>query len=95
MSTPNKKAITIISSSYRFSGEANTPYKPWKFLKKPQDLLREIPTERFSTRGFYYPDGLYHKSSNVLHAYLLIEDPRLFNAKFFRIKAVEVNAINP
>ncbi|KAL8857193.1 MAG: hypothetical protein Q9178_006248 [Gyalolechia marmorata] len=66
-----------------------------KILQDPQDLLREIPSDRFNARGFYHPDGLHHGNSNVLQAYLLSENHRLFGSKFFGIKGVEANAIDP
>ncbi|KAL8678456.1 MAG: hypothetical protein Q9186_005194 [Xanthomendoza sp. 1 TL-2023] len=95
MANTSKEPIAIIGSSCRFPGEANTPSNLWKLLQDPRDLLREIPSDRFSARGFYHPDGLHHGNSNVLHAYLLSEDHRLFDAKFFGIKGVEASAIDP
>ncbi len=95
MANTSKEPIAIIGSGCRFPGEANTPSKLWKLLQDPQDLLQEIPSDRFSARGFYHPDGLHHGNSNVLQAYLLSENHRLFDSKFFGIKGVEANAIDP
>ena len=87
--------IAIIGSGCRFPGGSNCPSKLWELLREPRDVLSEIPSVRFSAEGFYHPDGLHHGSSNVRHAYILSEDPRQFDARFFGIKEVEANATDP
>lgn len=102
MSLHNSKStgnehIAIIGSGCRFPGGSNSPSKLWDLLRQPRDLLSQIPTSRFSTKGFYHPDGQYHGHCNVQHSYLLSEDEdhRRFDASFFGIKPVEANAIDP
>lgn len=91
---PNEP-IAVIGSGCRFPGESSSPSKLWELLGKPRDLLRQIPRDRFDTRGFYNPDASYHGSTNVQESYLLSEDHRLFDAQFFKIKPVEANSIDP
>ena len=95
MSTQFKEPIAIIGTGCRFPGETNSPAKLWKLLQEPRDLLCEIPPDRFNAKGFHHPDALHHGNSNARHAYLLSEDHRHFDARFFGIKGVEANAIDP
>nr|BAZ95823.1 PKS-NRPS hybrid cpaA [Curvularia pallescens] len=87
--------IAIVGSGYRFPGGANSPSSLWKLLKTTPDLCREIPADRFSTTGFYHPDGQRHGTTNVRHSYFLDEDIRLFDAAFFNINAHEAESIDP
>lgn len=95
MTIDYKEPIAIIGSGCRFPGDASSPSKLWALLREPRDVLKEIPIERFNTKGFYNPDGQYHGSTNVRESYLLNEDFRLFDAQFFNIKPVEAHAIDP
>lgn len=87
--------IAIIGSGCRFPGGSDSPSKLWELLRQPRDLLTQIPTSRFSAKGFYHPDALYHGHSNVQDSYTLSENPRHFDAQFFGIKPVEANAVDP
>ncbi|KAJ9137155.1 AMP-binding enzyme family protein [Pleurostoma richardsiae] len=85
--------IAIIGSGCRFPGEVNNPSKLWELLREPHDVSRSI--DRFHAPGFYHRDGHYHGASNVSDAYLLSEDPRVFDAQFFNIQAGEAESIDP
>ena len=87
--------IAIIGSGCRFPGEVNSPSNLWELVRQPHDLLSRIPGDRFSSKGFYHPNGLYHGSSNVQDSYCLSENPRQFDAKFFGIKPAEASAMDP
>jgi hybrid polyketide synthase/nonribosomal peptide synthetase ACE1 len=87
--------IAIVGSGYRFPGGANSPSSLWELLKSAPDLRREIPADRFSTAGFYHPDGQRHGTTNVRHSYFLDEDIRLFDAGFFNINAHEAESMDP
>ncbi|KAI1129024.1 hypothetical protein F5Y10DRAFT_276998 [Nemania abortiva] len=87
--------IAIVGSACRFAGRASSPSKLWEVLRDPKDLRIKIPSDRFNPDGFYHPDGSHHGHMNVLHSYLLDEDPREFDAEFFNIKAVEARAMDP
>ncbi|KAI9708162.1 MAG: putative Hybrid PKS-NRPS biosynthetic cluster [Bogoriella megaspora] len=91
---PNEP-IAIVGSACRFPGESTSPSKLWELLRQPRDVLKEMPIERFSVDGFYHPDNMHHGASNVRHSYLLDDDVRLFDARFFGIKPVEANSIDP
>jgi hybrid polyketide synthase/nonribosomal peptide synthetase ACE1 len=87
--------IAIIGSGCRLPGEASTPSRLWDLLRQPRDLLSKIPEDRFNPNGFYHPDPLHHATTNVTESYMLSENPRVFDAKFFNIKPVEAHAIDP
>ena len=88
------KPVAIIGSSCRFPGASNTS-KLWELLKEPRDVLSKIPEERFLAEGFYHQDGQHHGTSNVLHSYLLDENPLAFDSAFFHIHNREAECIDP
>lgn len=90
-----KEPIAIIGSGCRFPGNATSPSALWELLCNPTDLTKEIPDSRFSIKGVYHPDGEHHGASNVSKAYLLEQDPRLFDSVFFNIAPREAEAMDP
>jgi acyl transferase domain-containing protein len=91
---PNEP-IAIVGSACHFAGDVNSPSQLWELLREPRDVRSEIPESRFSVKGYYHSDGAYHGHSNVMHSYLLNEDPSTFDAEFFGIKPVEAKAMDP
>ncbi|KAI0111114.1 lovastatin nonaketide synthase [Nemania sp. FL0031] len=87
--------IAVVGSGCKFPGEANSPSSLWKILENPQDLCREIPTDRFNPNGFYHHDGARHGTTNVRHSYFLSEDVRTFDAAFFNISPKEAASMDP
>lgn len=90
-----REPVAIIGTGCRFPGQANNTTKLWELLRKPHDLLRQIPEDRFSGDGFYHPNPDYHGNSSTKHSYFLEENVRQFDAPFFGIEAEEANAIDP
>lgn len=95
MSSNVHEPIAIIGSACRFARNATYSFKLWELLESPRDVLTPIPESRFSAKGFYHPDGLYHGHSNVQHSYCITEDSSLFDVEFFGIKPVEAKALDP
>lgn len=87
--------IAIISQSCRLPGGACTPSKLWQLLRKPRDLARQIPQDRFSSKGFYHANSEHHGTTNVRQSYFIDEDFKLFDANFFGINPREAEAIDP
>ena len=87
--------IAVVGSACRFAGDVSSPSKLWEVLRDPTALSKEIPDSRFSSKGFYHPDGSYHGHSNVTRAYLLNEDLSVFDAEFFGVKPIEARAMDP
>ena len=85
--------IAVVGSGCRFPGNSSNPSRLWDLLQDPRDVQRKI--DRFNPDGFYHEDGHYHGASNVRAAYLLAEDPRLFDAQFFNIPTNEAEVLDP
>ena len=85
--------IAVVGSGCRFPGNSSNTSKLWDLLQDPRDVQSKI--DRFSAENFYNEDGHYHGASNVLAAYLLSEDPKLFDTQFFNIALNEAEAIDP
>jgi acyl transferase domain-containing protein len=86
--------IAIIGSACRFPGGASNPSKLWELLRKPRDLLREVPRDRFHWEGVYRQDGL-HGSIKTKHGYFLDENIRVFDPQFFGMSPAEAENIDP
>lgn len=89
----NNEPIAIVGSGCRFPGDASSPSKLWHLLRQPRDVSAKI--DRFAAQSFYHKNGHHHGASNVLDAYLLGEDTRLFDAQFFNIQGGEAGSIDP
>lgn len=89
----NKEPIAIVGSGCRFPGESSSPSKLWNLLHQPYDVSSKI--DRFAAGSFYHKDGQHHGTSNVLDAYLLSEDTRLFDAQLFNIQGGEAASMDP
>ncbi|KAI1271325.1 hypothetical protein F5Y07DRAFT_405762 [Xylaria sp. FL0933] len=87
--------IAIIGTACRFPGGASSPSKLWDLLRSPRDVRTEIPNSRFNARGFYHEDPMRPGHTNVMHAYLLTENPLNFDTEFFKINASEARAMDP
>ncbi|KAH0565584.1 putative Hybrid PKS-NRPS biosynthetic cluster [Trichoglossum hirsutum] len=93
--TKRGEPIAVVGSGCRFPGESSSPAKLWELLQEPRDLVADIPSVRFNSRGFYHHDGEHHGSTNVTKSYLLSEDHRLFDAAFYNINPREAEALDP
>lgn len=87
--------IAIVGSGCRFPGSSSSSSSLWKLLEKPRDVSKEIPDDRFELQGYYHPKGSHHGTTNVQRSYMLDEDVRVFDAKFFSISPNEADAIDP
>ena len=87
--------IAIVGSACHFAGDVNSPSKLWELLREPRDVRKEIPDSRFSAKGFYHPNSAHHGHSNVMHSYVINDDPSNFDAEFFGINSVETKAMDP
>jgi acyl transferase domain-containing protein len=94
MRNTSPSPIAIIGSACRFPGSATTPSKLWELLRKPRDLLKEVPRDRFYWEGFYRPDGL-HGGMRTKDGYFLEENIRVFDPQFFNILPAEAESIDP
>ncbi|KAK2051561.1 polyketide synthetase [Colletotrichum caudatum] len=87
--------IAVVGSGCRFPGGSTTPSKLWDLLENPSDIVSEITPDRFNVDRFFHPDHRHHGTSNVRHSYMLQENFKLFDAKFFGVKPQEAIAMDP
>ena len=92
-SAPNLP-VAIIGSSCRFPG-AKSNHELWELLSHPRDLSQKVPQDRFAVNSFLHQDGSHHGTSSVAYSYFLDEDPRRFDASFFKISSREAKAVDP
>lgn len=95
MSRNRNEPIAIIGSGCRFPGGSTSASKLWDLLESPRDVSREIGADRFNLDQFYHKDGSHHGTTNTRKGYLLSEDIRRFDAKFFGIPPGEAEVIDP
>ena len=89
--------IAIIGCAFRFPGGVNQPSKLWDLVHNPRHLAEAIPSDRFSTEGYYHENGEYHGHGNVKEAYFLQGERvhRRFDSQFFGMNPVEANVVDP
>jgi hybrid polyketide synthase/nonribosomal peptide synthetase ACE1 len=95
MISQRSEPIAIVGSACRFPGGANSPSALWKLVENPRDVSQDIMSDRFETTGYYHPDGSHHGTTNVRQAYLLKEDPLVFDSAFFNISPNEADSMDP
>ncbi len=95
-STARNEPIAIIGSGCRFPGGASSPSKLWDLLRDPSDVSSHISQSgRFNLDRFYHPDGDHNGTTNSQRGYLLAENVRQFDAKFFSMPPGEAEAVDP
>lgn len=95
MSPSQNEPIAIVGMGCRLPGESSSPSKLWDLLKDPHDVAQEIPPSRFNIDRFYHKDAAHHGTTNIRKAYLLSEDIRQFDSKFFSVPPGEAEVIDP
>ncbi|KAF2790288.1 conidial yellow pigment biosynthesis polyketide synthase [Melanomma pulvis-pyrius CBS 109.77] len=85
--------IAIVGFSGRFPDAASTT-KFWEILHLGKDVHREIPKDRFDVDAHYDPTGKKKNTSRVRHG-CFIEEPGLFDARFFNMSPREAANADP
>ncbi|KAK4107787.1 putative polyketide synthase [Canariomyces notabilis] len=92
---PNEP-IAIIGTGCRLPGGADSSSKLWELLRNPRDVSCNIGgAGRFNLDRFYHPEGGHNGTTHTQRGYLLRENPRHFDAKFFSIPPGEAEVIDP
>ncbi|CAA6802867.1 MAG: Capsular polysaccharide biosynthesis fatty acid synthase WcbR [uncultured Thiotrichaceae bacterium] len=86
--------IAIIGMSCRFPGQANSPEAYWDILQSEQDVVTEIPADRWGTEFYQHPDKKEAGRSYTFAAGVL-DDIDQFDAAFFGISPREAAQIDP
>jgi acyl transferase domain-containing protein len=89
----SQSKIAIVGMSGRFP-DAASPGAFWDLLKQGLDVHREIPIDRFDAQAHYDPTG---KRKNTSHTPFgcFIQDPGLFDARFFNMSPKEATQTDP
>jgi len=90
---PKQSKIAIVGFSGRFPDAASTE-KFWDILHKGLDVHREIPKDRFDVDAHWDPTGKKKNTSRVRHG-CFIEEPGLFDARFFNMSPREAANADP
>lgn len=90
---PEQSKIAIVGHSGRFPDAASTE-KFWELLHQGRDVHREIPADRFDVKAHFDPTGKKKNTSRVQHG-CFIEEPGLFDARFFNMSPRESCQADP
>lgn len=90
---PEQSKIAIIGLSGRFPN-AESPDSFWDLLYKGLDVHRTIPKDRFDVETHYDPTGKKKNTSQVTQG-CFIENPGLFDARFFNMSPKEATQTDP
>ncbi|KAK3309854.1 polyketide synthase module [Chaetomium strumarium] len=90
--------IAIVGSACRFPGGASSPSKLWGLLNEPRDVVKDFKSFpiRPNLDSFYSANGEQAGRTEVQSkAYILEEDPTVFDAAFFNISPLEAAGMDP
>ncbi|ORY07765.1 hypothetical protein BCR34DRAFT_603760 [Clohesyomyces aquaticus] len=90
---PQQSKIAIVGYSGRFPDSASTEAF-WKILHEGRDVHREIPKDRFDVDAHFDPTGKKKNTSRIRHG-CFIEEPGLFDARFFNMSPREAANADP
>ncbi len=86
--------VAVIGMACRLPGGINSPELLWQSLLRGDDLITEIPAERWDADEYYDPEpGVPHRSVSRWGGFL--DDLLGFDAPFFGIGEREAAAIDP
>ncbi len=86
--------IAVIGMACRLPGGIESPEQLWEALLRGDDLVTEIPPDRWDADEYYDPEpGVPGRSVSRWGAFL--DDVAGFDAEFFRINEREATAIDP
>ena len=90
---PEQSKIAIIGLSGRFP-DAASPELFWDLLFKGLDVHKEIPADRFDVNTHFDPTGKGKNTSQIRNG-CWIENPGLFDARFFNMSPREAAQTDP
>ncbi|KAB5542432.1 type I polyketide synthase, partial [Coniochaeta sp. 2T2.1] len=90
---PSDSKIAIVGMSGRFPDAANLN-SFWDLLYQGRDVHRQIPNDRFDAEKHHDATGRRKNTSKVLNG-CFIEEPGLFDARFFNISPKEAEQSDP
>lgn len=91
--SPRKSKIAVIGMSGRFPGAASTE-EFWDLLYRGLDVHRPVPKDRFDVKAHFDATGKRKNTSQVTNG-CWIDEPGLFDPKFFNISTKEAQQSDP
>ncbi len=86
--------IAVIGMACRLPGGINSPHKLWEALLRGDDMVTEVPAERWDADELYDPEsGVQGRSVSKWGAF--IDDVTGFDPDFFGINEREATAMDP
>ncbi|MEE2854727.1 MAG: sulfolipid-1 biosynthesis phthioceranic/hydroxyphthioceranic acid synthase [Actinomycetota bacterium] len=86
--------VAIIGVACRLPGGIDSPDRLWEALLRDDDLITEIPADRWDAEEYYDPEaGVPGRSVSKWGSFL--DDAAGFDAEFFGIEEREATAIDP
>lgn len=90
---PEQSKIAVIGYSGRFPDAASAE-KFWDLMYKGLDVHRDVPPDRFDLKTHFDPTGKQKNTSTIRHG-CWIENPGLFDARFFQMSPREADNTDP
>ncbi|CAI7630711.1 unnamed protein product [Penicillium discolor] len=87
--------IAIVGMGCRWPGDVKDPKGLWEMLRQRLSGYRQFGDHRFDVNGFHHPNADRPGSMATKGAFLLGEDPRLFDQGFFGMTLLEVDTMDP
>src|SRR5215469_379849 len=94
MGTTPVTPVAVIGMACRLPGGIDSPEQLWEALLRGDDLITEIPPDRWDVNEYYDPEpGVPGRSVSKWGAFL--DDVAGFDSEFFGINEREATAIDP
>ena len=90
---PEQSKIAIIGYSGRFPDAANAE-KFWSLMYEGLDVHRDVPPDRFDLKTHFDPTGKIKNTNTIRHG-CWVENPGLFDARFFQMSPREADNSDP
>lgn len=87
--------IAIIGMSCRLPGEASDPKGLWELLASGKSAWSKVPKDRFNMDAFHDPSNPTAGTTNTAGGHFIEEDLAAFDADFFGMNPVELEALDP
>lgn len=86
--------VAVIGMACRLPGGIDSPEKLWEALLRGEDLVTEVPPDRWDADDYYDPEpGMHGRSVSKWGAFL--DDVAGFDSEFFGINEREATALDP
>ncbi|BBY92740.1 phthioceranic/hydroxyphthioceranic acid synthase [Mycobacterium gallinarum] len=94
MDNPGVASVAVIGMACRLPGGIDSPERLWQALLRADDLITEVPPDRWDAEEYYDPQpGVPGRSVSKWGAFL--DDVAGFDSEFFGINEREATAIDP